>query len=36
MLMKRAFKFRDAYLMKMIRNVSEHDGPTKKMFVVSI
>ena len=36
MLMKRAFKFKDPLLMKMIRNVSEHDGPTKNLFIVSI
>ena len=35
MLMKRAFKFKDPLLMKMIRNVSEHDGQTKSLFVVS-
>lgn len=35
MLMKRAFKFRDPLLMKMIRNISQHDGPTKNLFVVS-
>ncbi|XP_052790502.1 kinesin-associated protein 3-like [Mya arenaria] len=33
MLMKRAFKFRDPLLMKMIRNISEHDGPTKNLFI---
>jgi hypothetical protein len=35
MLMKRAFKFRDPLLMKMLRNISQHDGPTKNLFVVS-
>ena len=35
MLMKRAFKFRDPLLMKMIRNISQHEGPTKNLFVVS-
>lgn len=35
LLVKRAFKFRDPLLMKMIRNISQHDGPTKQLFVVS-
>ena len=35
-LMKRAFKFRDPLLMKMVRNISQHDGPTKKLFIVCI
>lgn len=35
-LMKRAFKFKDPLLMKMIRNISQHDGPTKTLFIVSI
>ncbi len=34
LLMKRAFKFKDPLLMKMIRNISQHDGPTKNMFIV--
>lgn len=33
MLMKRAFKYRHPLLMKMIRNLSQHDGPTKNLFV---
>ncbi|XP_012871006.1 PREDICTED: kinesin-associated protein 3 [Dipodomys ordii] len=33
MLMKRALKFKDPLLMKMIRNISQHDGPTKKLFI---
>ncbi|XP_043941205.1 kinesin-associated protein 3 [Protopterus annectens] len=33
MLMKRALKFRDPLLMKMIRNISQHDGPTKTLFI---
>ncbi|KAK6194648.1 hypothetical protein SNE40_000246 [Patella caerulea] len=33
MLMKRAFKFKDPLLMKMIRNLSQHDGQTKALFV---
>uniref|UniRef100_A0A4W4GZV7 Kinesin-associated protein 3b n=1 Tax=Electrophorus electricus TaxID=8005 RepID=A0A4W4GZV7_ELEEL len=33
MLMKRALKFKDPLLMKMIRNVSQHDGPLKQLFL---
>ncbi|XP_074655810.1 kinesin-associated protein 3-like isoform X2 [Tubulanus polymorphus] len=33
MLMKRVFKFRDPLLMKMIRNLSQHDGQTKMLFL---
>ncbi|CAI5776534.1 kinesin-associated protein 3 [Podarcis lilfordi] len=33
MLMKRALKFKDPLLMKMIRNISQHDGPTKTLFI---
>lgn len=33
MLMKRALKFRDPLLMKMIRNISQHDGPLKQLFL---
>ncbi|XP_075038840.1 kinesin-associated protein 3 [Mixophyes fleayi] len=33
MLMKKALKFKDPLLMKMIRNISQHDGPTKILFV---
>ncbi|KAK3087402.1 hypothetical protein FSP39_005444 [Pinctada imbricata] len=33
MLMKRAFKFKDGLLMKMIRNLSQHDGPSKNLFI---
>ncbi|XP_068460786.1 kinesin-associated protein 3-like isoform X2 [Clinocottus analis] len=33
MLMKRALKMRDGLLMKMIRNISQHDGPTKPVFI---
>lgn len=36
LLLKRAFKFQDALLLKMIRNISQHDGPTKEQFIVSI
>ncbi|XP_039590430.1 kinesin-associated protein 3a [Polypterus senegalus] len=32
MLMKKALKFKDPLLMKMIRNISQHDGPTKHLF----
>uniref|UniRef100_A0A8V5HGJ5 Uncharacterized protein n=1 Tax=Melopsittacus undulatus TaxID=13146 RepID=A0A8V5HGJ5_MELUD len=32
-LMKRALKFKDPLLMKMIRNISQHDGPTKSLFI---
>jgi len=35
LLMRRAFKNKDAMLMKMIRNISMHDGPTKALFIVS-
>lgn len=35
MLMKRALKFKDPLLMKMIRNISQHDGPSKSLFIVS-
>ena len=35
LLMRRAIKFKDPLLMKMIRNISQHDGPTKREFVVS-
>ena len=34
LLMRRAFKNKDAMLMKMIRNISMHDGPTKALFIV--
>ena len=35
LLMKRAFKFKDPLLLKMARNISQHEGPTKQQFVVS-
>ena len=35
MLYKRAFKFKDPILMKMLRNISQHDGFTKNLFIVS-
>ncbi|XP_027138981.1 kinesin-associated protein 3 isoform X2 [Larimichthys crocea] len=33
MLMKRALKMKDCLLMKMIRNISQHDGLTKPLFI---
>ena len=36
LLMKRAFKFKDPLLMKMVRNISLHEGPTKNLFIVSM
>ncbi|KAM9720043.1 kinesin-associated protein 3-like [Menidia menidia] len=33
MLMKRALKTRSCLLMKMIRNISQHEGPTKALFI---
>ncbi|XP_073732458.1 kinesin-associated protein 3b [Misgurnus anguillicaudatus] len=33
MLMKRALKLKDPLLMKMIRNISQHDGHLKQLFV---
>ena len=36
MLMKRALKLKDPLMMKMIRNVSQHDGPSKNLFIVSV
>ncbi|XP_060922963.1 kinesin-associated protein 3-like [Limanda limanda] len=33
MLMKRALNTKDCQLMKMIRNISKHDGPTKPLFI---
>uniref|UniRef100_A0A8C7VGF5 Kinesin-associated protein 3 n=1 Tax=Oncorhynchus mykiss TaxID=8022 RepID=A0A8C7VGF5_ONCMY len=33
MLMKRGLKLKDVLTMKMIRNVSQHDGPTKNLFI---
>lgn len=36
MLMKRAFKFKDPFILKMLRNISQHDDLDLKMkFVVS-
>lgn len=32
-LMKRAFHYKDPLLMKMIRNISQQEGPTKTMFL---
>lgn len=36
MLMKRALKLKDPLMMKMIRNISQHDGPSKNLFIVRI
>ncbi|XP_051926084.1 kinesin-associated protein 3a [Hippocampus zosterae] len=33
MLMKRSVKLKDVLLMKMIRNISQHAGPTKSLFL---
>nr|XP_029489143.1 kinesin-associated protein 3 isoform X2 [Oncorhynchus nerka] len=33
MLMKRGLKLKDVLIMKMIRNLSQHDGPTKNLFI---
>ena len=35
LLMKRAYKYKDPLIMKMIRNISSHDSPdTKNLFIV--
>ncbi len=36
MLMKRALKLKDPLMMKMIRNISQHDGPSKNLFIVRV
>ena len=36
LLMRRALKHKDPLLMKMIRNISQHEGATKKDFMVQI
>ncbi|XP_067240209.1 kinesin-associated protein 3a isoform X2 [Chanodichthys erythropterus] len=33
MLMKRSLKLKDPLMMKMIRNISQHDGPSKNLFI---
>ncbi|KAI7799800.1 kinesin-associated protein 3 [Triplophysa rosa] len=33
MLMKRALKLKDPLMMKMIRNISQHDGASKNLFI---
>ena len=33
MLMQRAFHYQDALVMKLIRNISQHDGVTKNLFI---
>ena len=35
LLLRRALKTRDPLLLKMIRNISQHPGPTKKLFLVN-
>ena len=35
MLMKRAYKSRDFMIMKMLRNISQHEGEIKMRFLVS-
>ena len=32
-LMQRAFHYQDALIMKMVRNIAQHDGMTKTLFV---
>jgi hypothetical protein len=34
MMMRRALKTRDPLLLKMLRNISQHNGPFKKLFLV--
>lgn len=34
LLMKRALKYRDPLLTKMIRNIAQHEGPTRELFMV--
>ena len=36
LLMRRALKYKDPLLMKMIRNISQHEGSTKKDFMVRL
>ncbi|XP_013376870.1 PREDICTED: uncharacterized protein LOC106150043 isoform X2 [Chinchilla lanigera] len=36
MLMQRALMLKDPLLMKMIRNISQHDEPTKNLFTVHL
>ncbi|XP_014676372.1 PREDICTED: kinesin-associated protein 3-like [Priapulus caudatus] len=33
LLMRRAFRFKDCLLMKVVRSVAQHDGPTRNLFV---
>lgn len=35
LIFKRAFKNRDALLMKMVRNIAQHEGPTRALFTVN-
>ena len=34
LLMRRALNSQDSLLMKMVRNISQHPGPTKRLFLV--
>ena len=36
LLMRRALNSQDSLLMKMIRNISQHPGPTKRLFLVNL
>ena len=36
LLMRRVLKSCDPLLMKVVRNIARHDGPTKKMFLVRL
>ena len=36
LLMRRVLKTQDALLLKMIRNISQHPGPTKRLFLVCV
>ena len=35
LLMRKALQTKDPFFMKLIRNISQHEGPTKILFVVS-
>lgn len=35
LLLRRAVKNRDPLLMKMIRNIAQHEGPTRELFKVN-
>ena len=34
MLIKKAVQTKDPFFMKLVRNISQHDGPTRILFVV--